>query len=251
MKKEQLIKEWYYEEEIAHIHGWDFSHINDRYKEEEDLPWDYEKVINEYRVHDHKLLDIDTGGGEFLLTLKHPFLNTSATEGYEPNVALCKEVLLPLGIDFKESDGIMLPFEDKSFDLIINRHGEYDINELYRVLKPGGLFITQQVGRDNDKELIKLLLPDALYTPLGSTLKDQVSMFNKVGFSIIKQQEAYRPIHFYNVGALVWFAHIIEWEFPNFNVRDCIDQLFKAQEILEMNDSIDGTIHRFLIVAQK
>ena len=28
-----------------------------------------------------KLLDYDTGGGEFLLTLTHPFENTSATEG--------------------------------------------------------------------------------------------------------------------------------------------------------------------------
>lgn len=32
------------EEEAAHIHGWDFSHINGRYEEENDLPWDYEKL---------------------------------------------------------------------------------------------------------------------------------------------------------------------------------------------------------------
>ena len=43
---------------------------------------------------------LDTGGGEFLLSLHHPFQNTSATEGYPPNVQLCKETLLPLGIDF-------------------------------------------------------------------------------------------------------------------------------------------------------
>ena len=32
----------------AHIHGLDFSHINGRYKEENDLPWDYEKIIKSY-----------------------------------------------------------------------------------------------------------------------------------------------------------------------------------------------------------
>ena len=49
-----------------------------------------------------KVLDYDTGGGEFLLSLNHPFARTAATEGFEPNVRLCQEKLLPLGIDFKE-----------------------------------------------------------------------------------------------------------------------------------------------------
>ena len=43
---EELKQEWLAEESIAHIHGWDFSHINDRYEEEvlgtswKDLPID-------------------------------------------------------------------------------------------------------------------------------------------------------------------------------------------------------------------
>ena len=46
-------------------------------------------------------------------------------------------------------------------------------------------------------------------------------------------------------------AHIIEWEFPNFSVNNCIENLFKAQEILEKQGVVEGKIHRFLIVAQK
>lgn len=38
MDKEELLKLWLHEEEIAHIHGWDFSHINGKYDEEHDLP---------------------------------------------------------------------------------------------------------------------------------------------------------------------------------------------------------------------
>ena len=53
------------------------------------------------------------------------------------------------------------------------------------------------------------------------------------------------------VGALVWFARIIEWEFPNFHVKDCLENLYHAQEILERNGVIEGKIHRFLLVAQK
>ena len=38
MEEQQLKKIWKKEESIAHIHGWDFSHINGRYEEENDLP---------------------------------------------------------------------------------------------------------------------------------------------------------------------------------------------------------------------
>ena len=130
-KIDELRKEWEAEERVAHIHGWDFSHIHGRYEEEEDLPWDYRKIIDEHRTDDMRLLDFDTGGGEFLRSLKHPYANTAATEGYPPNVELCRKELLPLGIDFKACDDAgNIPFEDGSFNLIINRHGDFDPAEM-------------------------------------------------------------------------------------------------------------------------
>lgn len=117
MTKEALLKQWVDEEKVAHIHGWDFSHINDRYDEESDLPWDYYQIIKQYLKADMKVLDID--GGEFLLSLNHPYENLSATEAYLPNVKLCKEQLIPLGINFKEGNGNQLPFDDNCFDMVI------------------------------------------------------------------------------------------------------------------------------------
>ena len=99
MTPQALKSAWKSEENVAHIKGWDFSHIRGRYEEEDNLPWDYEKIIRSFLTDGMKLLDYDTGGGEFLLSLGHPFENTAATEGYPPNVVLCKERLLPLGID--------------------------------------------------------------------------------------------------------------------------------------------------------
>lgn len=34
MNKNYLKTTWKHEEELAHVHGWDFSHINGRYREE-------------------------------------------------------------------------------------------------------------------------------------------------------------------------------------------------------------------------
>lgn len=252
MNKEELRKIWKGEEDIAHIHGWDFSHIHGRYEEEQDLPWDYEKIIKQYLNKDMCILDYDTGGGEFLLSLKHPFLNTAATEGYPPNVALCKEKLLPLGIDFREcGDSQNIPFEDESFDLIINRHGDFNAKEIYRLLKKGGLFITEQVGGDNDRDLVEMVLPNTEKPFPHLNLKEQRKEFEDAGFHIVEADEAYRPIKFYDVGAFVWFARIIEWEFPGFSVDKCLESLLKIQEKIEDSGCIEGTIHRYLIVARK
>ena len=245
-------KLWTKEEEAAHIHGWDFSHIHDRYSEETDLPWDYEEIIRRYLNKDMKILDYDTGGGEFLLSLKHPAHNTAATEGYPPNVELCKKTLLPLGIDFKSCNTpYAIPFESKSFDIIINRHGDFHAKELYRLLKKGGLFITEQVGSENDRNLVEMVLPNTQKPFPHLNLKEQREIFENAGFHIIRAEEVFRPIRFYDVGAFVWFAHIIEWEFPGFSVERCFDSLLKIQKSIEDTGYIEGTIHRYLIVAKK
>lgn len=252
MNENKLKEYWKSEEAVAHIHGWDFSHIYGRYTEETDLPWNYEEIVKSYLSVDDKLLDIDTGGGEFLLLLNHPASKTSATEGYSPNVELCKKTLIPMGIDFKKAcDYSMLPFEDEEFDIIINRHGDFDIQEIYRILKKGGLFVTEQVGENNDRELVNLLLPDTPKSFNGLNLEEQGEYFQKANFTILRGEEAYRPIRFFDIGALVWFAKIIEWEFPDFCVEKCYEELLQAQSILENTGSVDGTIHRYLIVAQK
>lgn len=252
MNKTELKEIWKNEEKVAHIHGWDFSHIDGRYEEEKDLPWDYKSLIEQYINNEMNILDYDTGGGEFLLSLNHPYDKTSATEGFGPNVELCKETLLPLGIDFKACDApANIPFQDESFDLIINRHGAFNAKEIYRLLKKGGLFITEQIGSDNDRDLVEMVLPNTEKPFPHLNLKEQKKVFENVGFHIIEEDEAFRPIRFYDVGAFVWFAHIIEWEFPNFSVDNCFGNLLEMQKQIDDKGSIEGTIHRYLIVARK
>lgn len=253
MKQNKLLKQWLAEEQAAHIHGWDFSHIQGRYEEGRDLPWDYGQIVRRYLRPAHRILDMDTGGGEFLLSLGHSYSLTAATEGYPPNAALCRKTLLPLGIDFREADGGgPLPFPNGSFELVLNRHGDYQPVEVFRVLKPGGVFLTQQVGAENDRDLVKLLLDPAPPLPFP---RQYLSIARKeleaAGFVIRKAQECRRPIRFWDVGALVWFARIIPWEFPGFSVETCQDRLLQAQRILERDGVMEGTAHRYFLAAEK
>lgn len=251
MNNNELLRKWLNEEKLAYIHGWDFSHIEGRF-ESDDLPWNYENIVRGSLGADTKLLDIDTGGGEFLLSLNHPYQNTAATEAYPPNVELCRDMLIPLGIDFKEADGNgRLPYANNSFDLVINRHGSFNAEEIYRVLKTNGSFITQQVGAENDRDLVKLLLGD-IAVPFGEQYLFAVQQkFEAAGFTITRGEEAFCPIKFWDVGALVWFARIIQWEFPDFSVNSCLENLFAAQKILEHNGVIEGKSHRFILIAKK
>ncbi|MCT4594983.1 MAG: class I SAM-dependent methyltransferase [Anaeromicrobium sp.] len=109
-------------DEEKSFQGWDFSYLDNRWKEEK-LPWDYKALLKKYLKSHYQLLDVGTGGGEFLLSLNHPYEKTAVTEAWEPNVKLCKEKLLPLGICVRQAhEDNELPFEDNSFDMIINRH---------------------------------------------------------------------------------------------------------------------------------
>ena len=252
MNSEKLREQWLAEEAIAHIHGWDFSHLEGRWEDEEALPWDYRAEVLSALRPDSRILDMDTGGGEFLLSLNHPHHLTAAIENYPPNVTLCQETLLPLGIDFKAAaaDG-PLPFPDDSFDLVLNRHGSFDPKEVFRVLKPGGVFLTQQVGEDNDRELVELVLP-GLEKPYGGwSMAPVAGSLTDAGFALEKQDEAFTPLRFFDTGALVWFARIIAWEFPGFSVEGCFDRLLEVEQTIAQKGQVSGRAHRFLLKARK
>lgn len=253
MNLKELKAGWQAAERRAKIKGWDFSEIEGKWQDGDALlPWDFEKIVRQYLHDGQRLLDMDTGGGEFLLSLKHPPEMTAATEGWAPNVRLCEERLLPRGIDFREmTDESAMPFADASFDVILNRHGSYDVKELWRVLKPGGVFLTQQVGAENDRELVLRLLPDA-EMPFPEQYPDiQLARFREAGFEILASDEAYRPIRFYETAALIWFAKVIVWEFDGFSVDRCFPQLVKTEAEIREKGFVCGKIHRYYFIARK
>lgn len=245
-------KDVWKQEEQHPFQGWDFSHIERRMKEEP-LPWDYRAIVQLQMTSQQTMLDMGTGGGEFLLSLNPTAGKTFATESYLPNIALSRERLQPYGIMVRAvKNDSCLPFEDQSFDLIINRHESFCLNEVYRILKPGGYFITQQVGGCNNRELAKFLL-GSYSTDINDNfnLKHVCNNAKHVGFRLIEQAEYYPKATFSDIGALVYFAKIIEWEFPGFSVDRCFNQLMSLQQLLEKQGYIETLEHRFLLVAQK
>ena len=237
-------------EEALTMTGWDFSHIADRYTEGR-LPWDYRAKVVDFLKPESRLLDMGTGGGEFLLSLRHPFRLTSVTEAWEPNVRLCEKKLAPLGITVRQSvDGEPLPYDDAQFDLVLNRHESYDIGEVRRVLKPGGYFITQQVGGSNSLWLRQVLCGENTSIP-AFNLENEIPRFQAAGFSINYKNQCYTTDRFFDTGALVWYAKALPWEFGTFSVDGCFEQLLRLDALREKQGYIPSVQHRFILIARK
>lgn len=251
MNYDELIESWKKEEEYVFV-GWNFSHLKDRVKIEP-LPWKYKQVIKSYMDNKKIMLDMGTGGGEFLLSLNPTPGNTFATEGYPPNVKLSTVNLSPFGIEVRQVyEDTALPFPEETFDIIINRHEYFCPKEIKRILKPQGVFITQQVGGRNNKELSKFLLGD--YPNIISfdfNLKTNLKVIEAAGLKVLQKDEYFPVSRYYDIGALVYYCKIIQWEFPNFSVERCLEPLLKLQKILEEKGYIESIEHRFFIVAIK
>lgn len=250
MNLEELKATWV-KEEAQLFRGWDFSYLKGRW-EDEALPWDYAALVQAYREDNMKLLDMGTGGGEFLLSLGHPYGLTTVTEAYQPNIDLCLKTLAPLGINVVgvEEDS-NLAIENDFLDLVINRHESYDPEELGRILKSKGIFITQQIGCKNNEQMSKFLIPGFESEFPEQRVEAAEKKLEAAGFEILRAEEYYPYLRFYDVGALVYFAKIIEWEFPGFTVENSFHKLLELHRRIEAQGLIESLEHRYLIIARK
>lgn len=251
MIKNELKMKWLHEEKRV-FQGWDFSSIEDKMYEEA-LPWAYTKWVKKAIDETCMLLDMGTGGGEYLLSLNPTPGRTFATEKFKPNFDYAKDLLSKEGVELKfVSDDRLLPFDDETFDVIINRHESFDAKEVYRILKKDGLFISQQVGGMNTHEFATALLgfsPSCI--DVKRSLASVSTELSQVGFELIKQEECFPKLRFYDVGAFVYFAKIIEWEFPTFSVEKYLEKLYELESDRIHNGYIEMMEHRFFIIGKK
>ena len=239
------------EAQSAAFSGWDFSWLSDRMVQE-DPPWDFTRLVQSHMVKAHSLLDMGTGGGEFLASLAPLPPDTHATEAYPPNQPIAIQRLSPLGVEVHPiQDEYALPFENNRFNLVINRHESYDPGEVFRILKPGGVFITQQVGELDNLELNQILEVDQQFQFTDWGLESETVRLQEAGFSVKQAEKAALTTRFFDIGAVVYYLKVIPWQVAGFNLDTHADKLMPLHNFIENFGAFITTAHRFLILAHK
>jgi SAM-dependent methyltransferase len=235
----------------ADFSGWDFSWLEGRMLQEE-LAWDYPGLVRSHLPAAQSLLDMGTGGGELLASLAPLPPDTHATEAYPPNQPIARARLAPLGVTVHAiEDDVHMPFEDNAFDLVINRHEYFDAHELYRLLKPGGLFITQQVGGLDNLEFNQLLETEETFPYHRWGLADALLQLYDAGLTVSRAENAALRASFLDIGAIAYYFKVITWQVRGFDPEKQRDELVGIHNIIERQGEFITTPHRFLIVAQK
>ncbi|MEN8906770.1 MAG: class I SAM-dependent methyltransferase [Clostridiales bacterium] len=237
--------------------GWDFTHItNNGRMIGEKHSWSYYSIVKDYLKGRVSLLDMGTGGGEILSSLAPLPKNTFATEGYLPNVKVARKKLDSLGVKvlYIEGDGIppynnVLPFEDNKFDIVINRHEAYYPKELHRILKKGGIFITQQIGFLTNADLVKdILSKEAGYGNWNlQSANDELIESN---FKILYKNEEINNLIFNDIGTVVYYLKAIPWIINDFSPKKYDKQLRYIHEMIETNGCYKTLMHKFIIVSK-
>lgn len=201
-------------------------------------PWDFSEQAARAAGHSPDLLDIGTGGGEWLAGLPHRPARTVAVEGWPPNVEVARRRLEPLGVQVfavepaapnveqaQGGAGGALPFDEASFHLITARHEAYLPREVRRVLAPGGRFLTQQVASGASDDLYRLFGQAPPEDPVPWTLEFAVRQLEDAGMVVDEAEAGAEVMAFADVGALAWYLKNVPFVYPGFSIAAARDRL--------------------------
>jgi len=239
------------EGEAAPVDGWDFSWFVGRATEERP-PWGYARLVDEATTRARSALDLQTGGGEVLAGIRRAPHIWCATESWPPNAALARDRLSPRGgLVVMAPDGGPLPFADASFDLLTSRHPTVTVwPEIARVLRPGGQYLSQQIGAGSNRGLYEFLMgPQALGNAREPSTHAQTA--RRCGLVVERLETASLRVEFFDLAAVIAFLRKVIWTVPDFSVDRYRERLRDLHEVIVRDGRFACRSERFLISARK
>jgi SAM-dependent methyltransferase len=248
-----------YIERARDFSGWDFPGMQVPRLLEPGPPWDYATLVRDYARGARAALDLGTGGGEFVASIRDDLpARVVATEEWHVNAPIAYRRLRPLSADVVWCRSLHLPFRGEAFDLVFDRHEELEPSEVARVLRPGGTVVTQQVGPNNWIELERYFgnatagnRGDSRLTDFGDIRGQYARGFASAGLRVVRSEQHDYKVAYGSLGDLVFMLLITPWTIPDFDVERDLEALLTLEADCSTDDGLVMTWGRFIIIAEK
>ena len=228
--------------------GWDFSQMK---TEKEPPPWDYMELVLRYIKQTDYILDIGTGGGERFFRLSKHFSKGVGIDMDSDMISTAEENANKKNINtvmFQRMEAEHIQFPKNTFDIVLNRHAPIVPGEIAKVLKRDGYCITQQVEKENMKNLKKIFHYEKTWKNNVHALGQD---FEKHGCRIIATGKYNINYWVKDIPSLVFWLKAVDLP-ENFTVKNHGLQLLRyIKEYITPKGFITNESREFLVVRKK
>ena len=151
----------------------------------------------------------------------------------------------------ESADDGPLPFPDGAFDLVVSRHPTTTLwDEIARVLRPDGTYLSQAVGAGSARELTDFMMGPQPVSPTRDPRR-AVTLAEAAGLTVVDLRQESLRMEFFDVAAVVHFLRKVIWTVPGFEVAPYLDRLAEMHGLIQAEGSFVAHSERFLIEARK
>ena len=234
-----------FEAQARRLEGWQLDY------EPEPLvagpPWSYEEVAGELCSRASDVLDLGTGGGEvYSRLLSRSSARAFATEEWHVNAPVAS-MRLHGRAHVARASSLALPFGAATFGLVLSRHEEILPSEIARLVRPGGRFLTQQLGSDLWHELGEVF---AGMTRFPDHREIYPRELEQAGLEIEALRDFHHGVRFRELGHLVYHLVAAPWTIPGFSVATHLEGLAELERRVRSADGLVLTESFYLLQAR-
>ncbi len=133
---------------------------------------------------------------------------------------------------------------EESVDVLLARGVPYDLERVWRLLKSGGFFLTEQSGSGDCRELAEFLVPSCR-RGWNKNLENQLPLLRAAGFRAMYRNQAYPAKIFADKGELLAYIDRFPEKFPGFSVDAC------AKRLERLPFPLKTAGHSFIMIGKK
>jgi SAM-dependent methyltransferase len=149
------------------------------------------------------------------------------------------------------ADAPALPFVGAAFDLVVSRHPVVTLwDEIARVLRPGGTYLSQQIGAGSNRELTDFMMGPQPVNQRRSVQSLRAAA-EEAGLEVVDLQSCALRVKFYDVAAVVYFLRKVHWTVADFSVPKYEQRLRAVHDHIEREGAFVSTAQRILLEARK